>query len=581
MSGPRTAAADSLHSMKYRGQGEDFRESANRQSFALKDSDAHYHVTREILLDMRFMFAGRIQCSIGSSRETTPWNCFVSGTIPDSFIARDNSEQSSIMHRAEEAAATMRLGGGIGYDFSTLRPRGDMIRKIQSVSSGPISFMKFYNSMGLCVASSGHRRGAQMGVMRVDHPDIEEFIRVKQNKTEMGGFNISVAVTDEFMEAVAGKKTFDLRWGGNVYRTVDAEELYEMIMRSTWDWSEPGALFIDRVNRMNNLWYCEQIAATNPCGEQPLPPFGACLLGSYNLVKYLRPAPTPRDADAPAWVFALDEFEADIPPIVRAMDNVIDRGRYPLAKQRAEGITKRRMGLGVTGLANAAEACGAPYGTAKFIEFQTTILTTLRDHAYRASIELAKEKGPFPLFDTELYMKGEFVKTLPEDVRDGIRRYGIRNSHLTSIAPTGTISMCADNVSSGLEPVLFHSDVREINTPTGAVKERLEDYGVAFLGTRGRLAHEVDPKDHVAVLCAAAGLVDSAISKTVNVDERFGYLAFRELYRQAYDGGAKGITTYNKDGKRGSIFGNEEKQPETEAQGVCVIDPESGRRECG
>lgn len=580
MTGPKTAAGNALHAMKYRGENEDFREATHRFCFAVKEDDKHYHELREIQLDMRFLPPGRAQSAMGARRETTPWNCFVSGTIPDSFVNRDNPEQSSIMHRAEEAAATMRMGGGIGYDFSTLRPRGDAIRKLQSTASGPVSFMNLFNEVGLATASSGHRRGAQMAVMRVDHPDIEEFIRSKQNSNRLTGFNISVGVTNEFMEAVYAKKEFDLRWGGRVYASVNAEELYEMIMRSNWEWSEPGMLFLDQINEMNNLWYCETIAATNPCGEQPLPPFGACLLGSFNLVRYLKKHDGLNDASHPLYYFDFDLLAHDIPIVVRAMDNIIDRGRYPLPRQKAEGVTKRRMGLGITGLANTGEALGFTYGSPKFIEFMRLVLETIRNCSYFASANLAQEKGTFPLFDAELYARGKFFATLPDFVQDHIKRHGLRNSHLTSIAPTGTISMCADNVSAGLEPVLFHEADRTINTPDGPQSYKLQDYGVGFLGIRGRLAHEVTPDEHVAVLNAATQCVDSAVSKTVNVDSRFGYHAFRDLYSSAHRGGAKGLTTYNSDGQRGSIFTQTNKDNVPEGA-KCELDPVTGRRECG
>lgn len=573
--GPRTEAADQLHAMKYRGEGEDFREAMNRVSFALKDTDSHYHDFREIILDQRFLPPGRVQSAMGASRETTPYNCYVSGTIEDSFVSGDGS----IMQRAHEAAATMRMGGGIGYDFSSLRPSGDAIRKLQSISSGPVSFMSIFNEIGLCTASSGHRRGAQMGVMRIDHPDIEKFIRAKQNNHALVGFNISAAVTDDFMEALYAGKDFDLTWAGRPYRTVNAEELWEKIMRSTWDYSEPGVLFIDAINRMNNLYYCEKIAATNPCGEQPLPPFGACLLGSFNLVKYLRTAGALRDATTPGWYFDYDQLMVDIPPVVRAMDNVCDRARFPLPAQKVEAQSKRRMGLGVTGLANAGEAMGLPYGSPGFLTFTAKVLEIIRNSCYMVSANLAKEKGSFSWYDSEKYMAGEFVNTLPDEVRWTMQKFGMRNSHLTSIAPTGTISMTADNVSSGLEPVIYHSAKRKINTPDGQMEVIVNDYGVENFGVKGRIAESVSPAEHVAVLCAAQPFVDSAISKTCNVDAKTGYSNFRDLYRIAHKGGAKGLTTYNKDGLRGSIM-SDASAPEVPEGAVCTRD-EAGNRECG
>lgn len=560
--GPQTKPADDLHGMKYRGDGEDFREAMNRVAFGLKDDDRHYHAFRQILLAMRFVPGGRIQNAIGAVRQTSAYNCMVAGTIGDSFV----DGQGSIMDRAKEAAATMRMGCGIGYDFSTLRPRGELIRKLQSQSSGPLSFARIFNEICLATASSGHRRGAQMGVLRVDHPDIVEFVRAKQTPGAFEGFNFSVGVTDAFMEAALAGKEFDLTWGGKVYNTVDAAALWETIMRGTWDWAEPGVLYLDRINDMNNLWYCETIAATNPCGEQPLPPHGACLLGSFNSVKYLH-----GDASGDGWAFNYDVLRADVAEVVRAMDNVVDRARYPLAEQRAEAISKRRMGLGVMGLANAGEAMGLAYGSPGFLAFETKLLETIKDECYRASAALAAEKGPFPLFDAERYLAGKFIKTLPDDVRHLIQTHGIRNSHLTSIAPTGTISMCADNVSSGIEPVFSYKIQRPVNTPDGQVMAEIEDYGLAFLGIRGKLSRDVTAAEHVDVLCVAASQVDSAVSKTCNVTGDMPWEDFKRIYADAWQRGAKGCTTFNRDGKRMALL----------TEGVnCQIDPETGARSC-
>lgn len=580
--GPSVPFSEEIHAQKYRGDGESFRDAMNRVAAALKDSDAHYHEFRDLLLDMRFMPAGRVQAAMGATRVTTPYNCYVSGTIEDSFVHGDGS----IMDRAKEAAATMRLGGGIGYDFSTLRPRGASIRKLNSASSGPIGFMKIFNEIGLVVASAGHRRGAQMGVMRVDHPDIRSFIHAKQNTDQLTGFNVSIAITDEFMEALAAKRTFTLRFAGQDYGEVDAAELWEEIMRSTWDWAEPGVLFIDRINDWNNLYYCERIAATNPCGEQPLPPYGACLLGSFNLVKYLRKeGMTLRpggDALVPAYSFDWERFAQDIHVAVRAMDNVVDRAVYPLPQQEREAKDKRRMGLGITALANAGEALGHPYGSPRFLEFERRVLDILRDESYLASAQLATEKGAFALFDQERYCAGKFYQTLREDVRDAIARGGIRNSHLTSIAPTGTISLSADNVSSGIEPVFAKSFERTVQEFTGPRVEKIEDYGVRVLGVDPKTCDKVTIDEHLDVLIAASQRVDSAVSKTCNVPADTNWETFKGIYIGAYNHGAKGCTTYQVGGKRAGILvvtENEGDQNE-EAKSACYIDPETGRREC-
>jgi len=603
--GPRTQAADVLHAMKYRSPGEDFRESMNRVAFKLADGGDHYHAFREVLLEQRFLPGGRVQGAIGASRKVTPFNCYVAPTIQDSFVHGDDS----IMKVAEAAAATMRMGGGIGYDFSALRPRGDIINGLHSHSSGPVNFMTIFDAVCRCVASSGHRRGAQMGVMRIDHPDVEEFIKAKQSTpaqdairraaedlpdarrqeieialqsfNHLTGFNVSVAVTDEFMNALARKATFDLKFGGKAYKTVDAEELWEKVMRSTWDFAEPGVLFIDRINEMNNLWYAETIAATNPCGEQPLPPNGACLLGSFNLAAYL----ISRPGHQPAWDFDWDRLKADIPIVTAAMDNIFEHALFPLEAQAREARNKRRMGLGITGLANAAEACGCVYGGEDFLVFEKRVLELIKVETYRASAMIASKKGAFPLFDAERYLQGKFIVTLPEDVRDLIKKHGIRNSHLTSIAPTGTISMCADNVSSSIEPVFAYATTRPINTPDGPVVATIEDYGAGFLGVRGKLSADVTAAEHVAVLVAAQLHVDSAVSKTCNVPETMPWDEFKSIYVAAHDGGAKGCTTFNAGGKRMALLTPTKSKADVAEPialdgGTCEVDPATGKRNC-
>jgi ribonucleoside-diphosphate reductase alpha chain len=542
---------------------------------ALSDEEQHYQLFRDCLLGMRFMPAGRIQAAMGSTKVVTPYNCYVSGTIEDSFV----EGHGSIMGRAAEAAATMRMGGGIGYDFSTLRPRGANIRKLSSHSSGPISFMEIFDAICRCVASSGHRRGAQMGVMRVDHPDIEEFIRAKQNEDKLTGFNISVGVTDEFMQCLALHQPFKLRFGGQVYKEVNAHALWETIMRSTWDWAEPGVLFIDTINRLNNLSYCETIAATNPCGEQPLPPHGACLLGSFNLVKYVTSGWIRGEAK-----LDYQQLASDIRVVVRAMDNVVDRAVYPLYEQEKEAKSKRRMGLGVTGLANALEALGHPYGSADFIAVTEDLLALLRDCAYESSALLAKEKGPFPLFRAE-YMEAPMIRSLPQEIQALIGEHGIRNSHLISIAPTGTISLCADNVSSGIEPVFDYAVQRTVIGVDGPRAERIEDYGVREFGVHGRRATDVTAKEHLAVLKAVYPYVDSAVSKTCNVPTSMPWTDFKQLYVDAWTGGCKGCTTYRVGGKRGAVIvsTSEPSGPAEVGEGevkACRIDPDTGRRDC-
>ena len=574
--GPTTTIAEEIDKMKYRQSDETFDDKIKRIAKTLCDSEEHRYSLEDILGNMRFLPAGRVQSAIGSRRITTAYNCFVSGEIEDSM--------ASIMDRAAEAAETMRRGGGIGYDFSKIRPRGAKIKSLDSQSSGPISFMGIFDAVCQTIASSGHRRGAQMGVLRVDHPDIEEFIRAKRNSDKLTGFNISVGITDAFMEALTNDSddSFTLCFDGIDYKTISAKALWDEIMSSTWDWAEPGVLFIDRITEMNNLHYCEEIAATNPCGEQPLPAYGACLLGSFNLTKYV-------EADG----FNFTQFKKDIPEVVRAQDNIIDRTIYPLKQQSDEAKNKRRMGLGVTGLANAGELLGMPYASPEFLVWAEKVFACLRDNCYRASARLAAEKGAFPLY-REAYLQSNFIRTLPASVKKEIREHGIRNSHLTSIAPTGTISIVADNISGGIEPVFSHYYDRTIQTFDGPIIERVENYAYAR-GIKGRAANDISVQEHLAVLLLAQHYIDSACSKTCNVGDDVSYEDFKKVYVDAWKGGAKGCTTFRMSGKRFGILNTIEETVEKEAQvsseaaevvqetgtvEACFIDPLTGQKEC-
>ena len=574
--GPTLNISEEIHAMKYRSEGETFREAMTRVAEALKDNESHFDNFRHILSNQRFLPAGRVQSAMGAPRKVTPYNCFVSGTIEDSM--------SGIMDAAKNAARTMQLGGGIGYDFSTLRPHGALITSLESRSSGPLSFMGIFDSICKTIASAGHRRGAQMGVMRVDHPDIEKFIRAKNNSTDLTQFNISVGVTDDFMEAVKSDSDFDLVFEDRIYKTVSARALWDDILRSTWDWAEPGILFIDRINKKNNLWYCEKIAATNPCGEQPLPPYGACLLGSFNLTQYI----VKHDGK---YVFNMNMLKNDIPHVVRAMDNVVDRATYPLPEQEQEAKNKRRMGLGVTGVANAIEAMGFEYGSDGFIRQLETIMEVIRNGCYLTSVELAIEKGAFPLFNP-MYLDSDFAKTLPENIRDLISLHGIRNSHLLSVAPTGTISLSADNVSSGIEPVFSHYYDRTIQTFDGPKIERVDDYGYREFNVKGKTADELSVFDHVKVLNVASRYVDSACSKTCNVGDDVSWEDFKRVYMEAYDGGSSGCTTFRASGKRYGILNASTSEDVAEEEiiedttdfieegGACYYDPSTGLRKC-
>jgi len=576
--GPTIGISEEIHAMKYRSKGESFRAAMTRVANALKDDEEHFNNFRDILYDMRFMPAGRVQSAMGAPRRVTPYNCFVSMTIPDSM--------EGIMKAAQEAAKTMQLGGGIGYDFSTLRPSGALIKGLDSRSSGPLSFMGIFDAVCKTISSAGHRRGAQMGVLRVDHPDIASFIHAKTNSTAFTQFNLSVGVTDKFMQAVKDDDTFDLVFEGRVYDTINARALWDDILRCTWDWAEPGILFIDRINKKNNLHYCETIAATNPCGEQPLPPNGACLLGSFNLTRYVY-----KDGDG--YGFDYESLKHDIPHVVRAMDNVVDRAVYPLPAQELEAKSKRRMGLGVTGVANTIEAMGHDYGSPMFLLTLEKIMKLIRDTCYTASVSLAAEKGPFPLYREE-FLDSEFAKTLPADIRDMISRYGIRNSHLLSVAPTGTISLSADNVSSGIEPVFSYGFDRTIQTFDGPRVERVDDYGYRVFGVKGCKADDLPVMAHVDVLNMASRYVDSACSKTCNVGDDVSWEEFKAVYMAAYDGGASGCTTFRASGKRYGILNAsssedvvEEKVEEDNsdfvdenAGGACYFDSVTGQREC-
>ncbi|MCG7944981.1 MAG: adenosylcobalamin-dependent ribonucleoside-diphosphate reductase [Candidatus Thiodiazotropha taylori] len=532
--GPSLSISQEIDTMKYRQEDETFDGKIKRIARSLSDDDQHRLDLEDILGEMRFLPAGRVQSAMGARKLVTAYNCFVSGEISDSM--------DSIMDRAKEAAETMRKGGGIGYDFSKIRPRGHLIKSLDSKASGPVSFMGIFDAVCQTIASSGHRRGAQMGVLRVDHPDIYEFVRAKRNSDKLTGFNVSVGVTDAFMEALkSDDDPFDLVFEGEVHATISARELWDEIMESTFDWAEPGILFLDRINENNNLFYCETISATNPCGEQPLPYYGACLLGSVNLTKYVNEVG-----------FDTAQLKKDIPHIVRALDNVIDRTIYPLREQEDEAKNKRRMGIGVTGLANAGEMLGYSYGSREFLEFSEKVFKLLRNETYKASAYLAEEKGCFPLYKEDLLSSG-FAKTLPYQIRKLIKKHGLRNSHLTSIAPTGTISLVADNISSGIEPTFSHYYDRTIQTFDGPIVERVEDYAYAC-GVKPVTANEITVQQHVEVLALAQHYTDSAVSKTCNVGDEVTFEEFKDVYYDAWKEGCKGITTFRAAGKRYGIL---------------------------
>ena len=502
------------------------------------------------LEDFRFLPAGRIVAGAGTGRAVTLFNCFVMGTIPDSM--------GGIFESLKEAALTMQQGGGIGYDFSTIRPRGAAVHGVAADASGPLSFMDVWDAMCRTIMSAGSRRGAMMATMRCDHPDIQDFIAAKQDSARLRMFNLSVLVTDPFMAAVKDDADWPLVFDGQVYRTLRARDLWDQIMRATYDYAEPGVIFIDRINQLNNLAYVEQIAATNPCGEQPLPPYGACLLGSVNLARLVD---DPFGPEARLDEDALDDLVA---VAVRMMDNVVDSSRFPLPQQAEEARLKRRIGLGVTGLADALMMVGLRYGAADAVEMTRRWMHRIARAAYLASAGLAREKGAFPLFDADAYLASGFMSKMDADVRDAVREHGIRNALLTSVAPTGTISLYAGNVSSGIEPVFAVTYTRKVLQKDGTrTEEEVVDYAAQLwrdrMGDAPFPAHFVDaqtlaPLDHVAMQAAAQEWVDSSISKTINCPEDISFSDFKDVYLSASDLGCKGCTTYRPNDVTGSVL---------------------------
>jgi ribonucleoside-diphosphate reductase alpha chain len=501
--------------------------------------------------DFRFLPAGRILAGAGTGRTVTLFNCFVMGVIPD--------DMGGIFEHLKEAALTMQQGGGIGYDFSTLRPKGAPVRGVGADASGPLSFMDVWDSMCRTIMSAGSRRGAMMATLRCDHPDIERFIEAKREPGRLRMFNLSVLVTDDFMRAVEAGESWQLRFESKVYKTVSARALWDRIMRATYEYAEPGVIFIDRINRRNNLHYCEEIRATNPCGEQPLPPYGACDLGSINLTRLVR---DPFTDKAHLDLAALERL---VPIAVRMLDNVIDISNFPLDAQRQEAVAKRRIGLGVTGLADALILCGMRYGSAEALAAVRTWMAAIRRHAYFASAALAAEKGAFPLYDKEPYLAGETVASLDADVREAIAVRGMRNALVTSIAPTGTISLLAGNTSSGIEPVFRNEFIRDVLQPDGShQKHQVMDYAVDLYrrmhGPDAPLpdyfvdAQTLPPEAHVDTQAAVQDYVDSSISKTINLPEEISFDAFKDVYRRAYDLGCKGCTTYRPNPVTGAVL---------------------------
>ena len=588
MSAFTTPIAEQIWDMKYRFKAADgtpidavVQDTWHRIAGALaaveKDPDQWRDRFYQALEGFKFLPAGRITAGAGTGRQVTLFNCFVMGTVPDNM--------GGIFDGLKEAALTMQQGGGIGYDFSTIRPKGAEVKGVAADASGPLSFMDVWDAMCRTIMSAGSRRGAMMATMRCDHPDIEAFIEAKKDPARLRMFNLSVLVTDPFMAAVKSDGMWELTFGDKVFKTLPARDLWNRIMRNTYDFAEPGVIFIDRINAANNLNYVETIAATNPCGEQPLPPYGACLLGSVNLPTLVTGAFTRK---ARLDLKALDDL---VRTAIRMMDNTVDASRFPLPQQEAEAQAKRRIGLGVTGLADALLMTGLRYGSPEAAARTEDWMHAIARAAYLASVDLAREKGAFPLFDAEPYLNSGTMRAMDTDVRDAVRAHGIRNALLTSVAPTGTISLYAGNVSSGIEPVFAYAYTRKVLQKDGSrTEEEVVDYAVRlWRELKGDAplpgyfvnAQTLPPLDHVRMQAAAQKWVDSSISKTINCPEDIGFDDFQQVYMAAWDQGCKGCTTYRPNAVTGSVLTVSEKtdatpsgaltQPRHDTEGAEVV----------
>lgn len=552
----------------------------------------------DILNDFQFLPGGRILATAGTKHNMTLFNCFVMGHIEDSL--------SGIFKALEEGALTLQQGGGIGFDFSTLRPKGQLATHSSNIASGPVSFMRIWDSMSATIQSTGARRGAMMGTLRCDHPDIEQFIDAKSDPTQLRHFNVSILISDDFLKAVrenakwplvfpsdtpitnaeGHKDTVTRHWPGferpvpcHIYRYVRARDLWERIIKAAYDYAEPGVLFIDTINRNNPLWYREYIHATNPCGEIPLPPYGACDLGAINLTKFvINPFQQNATID---W----DHLETVAATATRFLDNVITVSRYPLRAQRKAAHETRRIGLGFTGLADALVMLGLRYDSNPAIQTTKKMMQCISQTAWHTSIALAQEKGKFPAFKMKSYLQGEFVQALPEDIKREIKKHGVRNSHHTTIAPTGSISLLANNISNGIEPIFQTNYKRRVLSLDGTVTTfDVQNYAHCQwqkINLEQALppgwvdAQSLTPEDHLQMQAAIQPFIDNAISKTIYIPEDFPFKKLRDLYTRAYELHLKGCTIFRPNPVTGSVISTQD----VEQSHCCVLNPSMKKTE--
>lgn len=579
---PQEISVDTFLEKYAKGTEKEIPELQHRVAIALASNEADKEYWGPVFYQAQqdgFVPGGRINSAAGMASESTLINCFIQ-PVGDSVSGYDDDGYPSIYIALGEAAETMRRGGGVGYDFSRIRPFHAYVKGTQSHASGPLSYMRVFDRSCETVESAGGRRGAQMGVLRCDHPDIFSFITAKRTEGEFNNFNLSIGVTDKFMKTVEEKgmwqlthkakpspdyikennSYFDEESGKWVWKTIAAQDLWDLVMKSTYDFAEPGILFLDRMNEENNLYYCEVIEATNPCAEQPLPPYGCCDLGSVNLTKFVRNPFTPEA------FFDEEAFKNVVRVGIRMLDNVLDVTSWPLEKQRQEAMNKRRIGLGFMGIGDTIIMLNKWYNKADGVQFAEYVSRVMRDTAYRTSIDLAKEKGSFPFFDKEKYLAGKFVSRLPEDIREDIATYGIRNSHLLSIAPTGTIAIAfADNASNGIEPPFSWVYDRKKRMADGSKKTfevadhawrlyRAMGHDVKKLPDNFVTALEMTVEAHTDIMKAVQPFIDTSISKTVNIPADYPYDQFKDLYMYAWKSGLKGLATYRPNSILGSVL---------------------------